>query len=207
MKKIVPIALSLAWVVGLGVQLFGSANGQPSANTQINSLLNQNESSEIRKAPEFALKDLNGKDVKFSDSNGKVRLVYFFYASCDDVCPITTKQMEDVQEKLKEKGIFGKDVQFVSITVDPKRDTENVLKAYANKFNADPSGWTFLRGDEKETQQIADKFGGHVEKDTDGKFLHSDRLFLVDRNGSVVKQYVKAETQEILKDIIKLAKE
>ena len=69
----------------------------------------------------------------------------FIYTSCTDVCPMLTDKWRSVQEKL------GSDVRakiaFLSITVDPERDTPEVLKEYAQNFGADLKGWSFLTGD------------------------------------------------------------
>ena len=77
----------------------------------------------IMRAPDATLQTLDGKEVSIHDTQGKVRVVEFYYANCPDICPLTTANMVQVQNRLKEKGLFGKDVEFISITFDPKNDT------------------------------------------------------------------------------------
>jgi protein SCO1/2 len=134
-------------------------------------------------AADFTYNDIEGNPVTFSDSNGKVRLVYFFYSNCPDVCPPTTFMMSQVQDKLKEEGIFGSKVEFFSVTIDPERDTPEALKTFSSKFHADYTGWKFLRGDEKETAELAKKYQLLVTKDKDGNFGHMNLIVLVDKKG------------------------
>lgn len=134
---------------------------------------------------EFSYSDINGETVSLSGTNGKVRLLYFFFANCPDVCPPTTFVMSEVQDELKDEGLFGKNVQFLSVTIDPDRDTPELLKNYAERFDADQEGWKFLRGDEQETAKLAEKYGILVQKDNDGNFGHMNLIVLLDEKGQI----------------------
>lgn len=136
-------------------------------------------------AADFTYNDIDGNPVTFSEADGKVRLVYFFYSNCPDVCPPTTYMLSQVQEKLKAEGKFGSKVEIFSITIDPTRDTPEALKTFAGKFNADFTGWKFLRGDEQETADLAKKYQLAVIKDKDGNFGHSNLVVLVDKKGRI----------------------
>jgi len=81
--------------------------------------------------------------------------------------------------------LFGKDVQFLSVTIDPERDTPELLRKYAEQFEADPEGWKFLRGDEKETADLARKYQILVQKDNDGNFGHMNLIVLLDKKGQI----------------------
>jgi len=129
-------------------------------------LQQQNKEDELPvqgKGAEFSYTDMNGETVTLSGTNGKARLLYFFFANCPDVCPPTTFVMSQVQDQLKEEGIFGKDVEFLSVTIDPERDTPELLKDYSERFDADPAGWKFLRGDEEATKKLAREYQILVE--------------------------------------------
>ena len=159
-------------------------------------------------APDFELTDINDNTVRFKDLDGKVRMVYFFYASCTDVCPITTQQMVQIQNKLKEKGLFGKDIQFISISVDPERDTPSVLEEFGDRFGVDWDRWIFLRGEtEEQIEQISYGFKAGLVKLNNDEFMHSDRLFLVDRSGMIRKMDADHDVEELVKDIQALLKE
>src|ERR1700730_7837980 len=109
-------------------------------------LMQQNKKNELPvqgKGTEFSYSDSYGANVTLSNTNGKARLLYFFFASCPDVCPPTTFLMSQVQDELKKDGVFGNKVEFLSVSIDPTHDTPKVLKEYAKRFNADSSGWKF----------------------------------------------------------------
>ncbi len=151
-------------------------------------LQQQNKKDELAvfgQGEEFSYTDMNGENVSLSGTNGKVRLLYFFFANCPDVCPPTTFVMSQVQDELKEEGLFGKEVQFLSVTIDPERDTPELLRDYAKRFDADPEGWKFLRGDEKETAALAEKYNILVQKDKDGNFGHMNLIVLLDKKGQI----------------------
>lgn len=176
----------LVLCAAMGIYLYLSSTKGSSVN------LDQN-----LKAPNFALTDLDNNKVTLADTNGKVRVVYFFYANCPDICPPTTYLMTQVQNKLKDKGTFGKDVEFMWITFDPKRDTTEALKTYEGKFDIDTSSWKFLREDsEADTEKLMTDFGlGLVKDPATNEFSHSDVITFVDRKG-VVRKYMTGSIDE-----------
>src|SRR5262249_12645453 len=89
---------------------------------------------QIAPPPAFALTSQDGTRVSLADLRGKVVALTFIYTSCIDTCPVLTALMALVQDKLGQD--FGEKVAFVSITVDPERDTPEVLKQYADTFGA-----------------------------------------------------------------------
>jgi protein SCO1/2 len=177
----------LALCAAMGIYLYLSSTKEAAPN------LDQN-----YKAPSFELTDLDGNKVSLENTNGKVRVIYFFYANCPDVCPPTTFLMSQAQNELKKQGTFGKDVEFLSITFDPVRDTPEAMKKFASKFDIDSSGWKFLREDsEEQTKELMKGFGLGLIKDNNGYFTHADAITFVDRQGSVRKAMIgaKDETQ------------
>jgi len=85
-------------------------------------------------AKDFSLKDADGKTRTLADFKGKVVVLFFGYAQCPDVCPTTMTEMAQVKQQL---GSDGDKLQVLFVTVDPARDTPEVLKAYMGAF--DPS--------------------------------------------------------------------
>jgi protein SCO1/2 len=83
-------------------------------------------------ARDFKLTDMNGQVRTLSDFKGKVVVVFFGYAQCPDVCPTTMTEMAQVKQKL---GKNGDKLQVVFITVDPERDTPEIMKAYMGAFD------------------------------------------------------------------------
>ena len=103
-------------------------------------------------ARELNLTDADGKPRRLSDFKGKVTVVFFGFTQCPDVCPTTLVELVQVKKAL---GADGDRVQGVFVTVDPERDTAEVLKAYVGGFDA---GFVALRGTPEETQTAAKNF-------------------------------------------------
>lgn len=108
--------------------------------------------------PNVRLITHEGRAVRFYDDllKGKAVVINLVYTHCEDACPLETARLEQVQRLLG--GRVGKDLHFYSISIDPKRDTPAVLKAYAEKFRAGP-GWLFLTGDESDIRLLAKRLG------------------------------------------------
>src|SRR5215470_934233 len=100
----------------------------------------------------------DGKTLRFYDDviKGKVVVMNFIYTNCPDICGLTTARMSQVEDRLGEAA--GRDIFFVSLTVDPERDTPAKLKEYANAFHIGPR-WLFLTGKPDDIRAINAKFG------------------------------------------------
>jgi protein SCO1/2 len=107
--------------------------------------------------PDVTLTTQDGKDVKFYDLvKGRVVAIDLIYTNCQFACPIETSKLARLQQILGDR--MGRDVFFVSISIDPEHDTPAVLKAYGAKFNAGP-GWTFLTGKMSDIDVLSRKLG------------------------------------------------
>lgn len=163
----------------------------------------------IRPVADFSMENVDGRTVTLQDTNGQVRLFYFFFANCPDVCPMTTFRLSQVQDILKEKGLFGKDASIVSVSFDPARDTREKIRAFGDKFKADYAGWYFLRGDQQKTIDLAmNSFQILINKDQNDNFVHMDLIGLVDREGQLRAIYrPQATAAEIAQGVEDLARE
>src|SRR4051812_8586433 len=132
--------------------------------------------------PNVTLTTHEGKTVRFYDDllKGKAVAVNLMYTSCTDECPLETARLVQVQQLLGER--VGKDLFFYSISIDPKRDTPEVLKAYAQKFGVGP-GWLFLTGNEDEIKLLARKLGLARGNDGGSRDRHMPVLMLGDEPG------------------------
>ena len=83
-------------------------------------------------------------------------VIELIYTHCVDICPLETARLAQVQKMLGDR--VGKDIFFYSISIDPTRDTPEVLKAYAEKYHVGP-GWTFLTGKKEDIDLISKKLG------------------------------------------------
>lgn len=108
--------------------------------------------------PNIPLVAHDGRSVRFFDDliKDKVVAINFIYTNCPDACPLETAMLLDVQEILGDR--IGRDVFLYSITIDPERDTPEVLRQYAEKFKIGP-GWLFLTGKDADITLLRRKLG------------------------------------------------
>jgi protein SCO1/2 len=133
----------------------------------------------------FSLSGEGNKTITQQDLKDKTVLMFFGYASCPDVCPTTMAQLTEVLEKL---GDDAKDVRIIFVSVDPHRDTPDVLQAYVNAFNKNAIG---LTGNEKQIAALARRYrvAYQIEKPKPGDdakiydVTHSRGVFIFDKTG------------------------
>lgn len=136
-------------------------------------------------AADFTLTDLNGKPFTLSSTHGKVVMLYFGYTSCPDICPLTMSDMAGARADL---GADGQDVQIVFVTVDPERDSQEVLQKFVPAFDPGNIG---LRGTPEEIKAAADAFGVKYQKtplkDSALGYAvdHSAFIYVIDRSGQL----------------------
>jgi protein SCO1/2 len=118
-----------------------------------------------------------------------------------------TDKMARVQDELG--ADFGTRIAFVSITVDPERDTPEVLKEYAEAFDADFAGWSFLTGTPTAVREVAHQYGLAVVPGPDGQVDHTLLTTLVDRHGAMRVQYLgyRFDPDEFRHDLLDLLNE
>ena len=161
--------------------------------------------SKIGPAPEFTLTNQDGNRIALKDLRGKVLAITFIFASCTDTCPLLTATMAGLQDRLG--AAFGPHVYFVSITVDPERDTPEVLKRYAEAHRANLAGWAFLTGTAAEIRAVAKGYGIYYRKTDRGDIDHTFLTSLVDQSGTLRVQYmgVRFNPDEMLRDLQSLS--
>lgn len=108
--------------------------------------------------PNLPVQDQNGRALHFYDDliKDKIVVVSFIYTKCKDICPLVTARLALLEEKLGD--LAGRDVHFVSISIDPAYDTPERLKAHAEAFHTG-AGWTFVTGAPDDIAQIRYKLG------------------------------------------------
>ena len=116
--------------------------------------------------PNVELVRHDGATVRFQDDlmEGKVFILNFMYTTCADVCPLETARLSEVQAILGDR--VGKDIHMYSITVDPDRDTPEVLADYRERFGVQ-DGWDFFTGDEMEILSLRRRFGLYFDDTED----------------------------------------
>jgi len=163
--------------------------------------------SKIGPAPEFTLTQQDGRRLALKELRGKVLVITFIFASCADTCPLLTAKMAGLQSRLGSD--FGSKVYFLSITVDPERDTTEVLKRYAEAYKANLAGWAFFTGTKAEIRDVAKRYGIYYKKMPRGDVDHTFLTSLVDQNGTLRVQYmgVRFNPDEMLRDLQSLLRE
>ena len=144
----------------------------------------------IREAPGFTLTTQSGKKFSLTDLRGKVLLVGFVFTTCNGTCPATTSRMCRIHDAMKEKKIFRDgQARFLSITLDPDRDTPGVLRRYANLYDVDLSSWSFLTGSPAVVKKTFQAWGMWVKNAPNAQLQHPSRIFLVDKKGRIREIY------------------
>jgi cytochrome oxidase Cu insertion factor (SCO1/SenC/PrrC family) len=108
--------------------------------------------------PNLPVVTQDGRTLKFYDDviKGKIVVISFTYLACTDICPLVTARMAQLEDKLGD--IVGRDIFFVTMTLDPERDTPRGFKEYANAFGTGP-GWLFLTGAPGDIRTINARLG------------------------------------------------
>src|SRR5918911_4533385 len=129
--------------------------------------------------PNVPLVTQDGATVHFYDDliKGKAVAINLMYTSCKDECPLETARLVQTQKILGDR--IGKDLFFYSITIDPRIDTPEVLKDYADKFHVGP-GWVFLTGEENDIRLVAKKLGLNYSRDQLASDGHGTQMMLGD---------------------------
>lgn len=136
-----------------------------------------------------------GDEYDLGDRPKKARLIEFMYTRCPDVCPVTTLEMSKLRKQLQDEGVFGDKVEFITITIDPERDTEEALREYAGRFEvtSPDDGWVFLRGSEEDTKKVADSLGFLYRDPGSGEIIHSTFMYFMDEDDHLLEKFTMGE--------------
>lgn len=139
---------------------------------------------EKKRVPEFEFINQDGDTITDKDYLGKVYVIEYFFTTCPSICPIMNENLISVQNEVDDDKNFG----IVSITIDPKHDTPEVLKEYAKNYGVTNPNWNFLTGDRNKIYEMANSgFGIFADEDetVPGGFAHSGLFALIDKEGYV----------------------
>jgi protein SCO1 len=151
-----------------------------------------------RHVPDFSLTNQFGQQVSWKDmmykrndslTEGKIVVVDFFFTHCPTICPTMTNNMKLLRDNIKSNNVVGDRsadfVQFLSVSVDPERDSVPELKKWADRFQVNPENWWLLTGNKKEIYdwaknglQLGIIDGGNV----DSNFMHPQLFMLLDKD-------------------------
>lgn len=162
----------------------------------------------------ISLVTMHNEKYEFSNSDKKLKLVEFMYTHCPDICPTTTQRMNLLKNDLVAEGVFGKNVEFISVSIDPYRDTPDEMLTYMKTFDIEDDGnWTLLTGDQtnikqdqREIRELAEAFQFQYRDPGDGFYVHSTFVYLLDENNKFIKKFPMGEDfnkDEVFKKIMK----
>lgn len=142
--------------------------------------------------PHFALTERSGRTMNTDQLKDKVWIANFIFTRCAGTCPLLTRQMANLQKDLESHPRW-RDMQLVTISVDPDYDTPLRLQQYAESYGADPEHWLFLTGTRHAIRNLCrEGFKQTVEDIPDNPampILHTQNLVLVDRNNHIRGYY------------------
>jgi len=158
--------------------------------------------AKYHKISDFKLTNQNGKEITQANYKDKIYVADFFFTTCQDICPVMTKNMYQLQEELKNDN----EILLLSHTVIPEVDTVEQLKEYAIENNVDDSKWNLVTGDKKQIYELARKSYLAVEDSNFNKFdmIHTENFMLIDKEKQIRGFYDGTNSEEIkrlLKDI------
>lgn len=137
-------------------------------------------------ALDFTLRDSDGRAVALADFRNKVAVLHFIYTNCPDVCPLHAERIAEIQRMVNQTPM-KEQVQFVTITTDPRRDTPEALRDYGQAHGLDPANWVFLTAGQDEpedtTRRLAEAYGLKFTKTDDGYQMHAVVTHVIDQGG------------------------
>ncbi len=147
-----------------------------------------NQLLQFEKVPAFEFTDQNNSLVSNSNFEDKVYVVEFFFTSCPTICPRMNENMVKIQNEFYGNPSFA----IASVSIDPERDSPEVLKAYAKEKGATLKNWYFLTGDKDDVYTFSNdgfRLYAGENKDVEGGFEHSGLFALIDKEG-----YIRSRT-------------
>jgi protein SCO1/2 len=149
--------------------------------------------------PEFSLVERSGKEITLANLRGTIWIADFIYTTCTDTCPLHTAEMGKLQEKWNDKP----GLKLVSFSVDPEKDTAEVLSRYADRYKADSQRWLFLTGAKEEiTRLVQEGFKLSAvpivnASSSESVIMHSPRFVLIDRQAQIRGYYDSRDQQAL----------
>ena len=158
--------------------------------------------AKYHKISDFKLTNQNGEEITQANYKDKIYVADFFFTTCQDICPVMTKNMYQLQEELKNDN----QILLLSHTVIPEVDTVEQLKKYAIENNVDDSKWNLVTGDKKQIYELARKSYLAVEDSNYSQYdmIHTENFMLIDKERQIRGFYDGTNSEDInrlLKDI------
>jgi protein SCO1/2 len=145
-----------------------------------------------------------GKQIEFKDLQGEPLVVVMIYTSCRTACPRLVADMRGIEAVVAEKETKG--IKYVLVSIDPKNDTPEKLKAFAKENGMDGPQWLFLQGTEDGVRDFANILAVKYKEISPMDFSHSNIISVFDKKGVLryQKEGLGLESKEIVEQIIQI---
>ena len=131
----------------------------------------------------------NGNDIQWKDFKGNVLVVVMIYTSCKAACPILIADMRDIRKTVDASDMpHKKKVKYILVSIDPKVDTPEHLKKFAQESGMDDDQWVFLRSDEEKTREFAAVLAVNYKQISPVDFSHSNIISVFNAVGELAAQ-------------------
>ena len=131
----------------------------------------------------------NGNDIQWKDFKGNVLVVVMIYTSCKAACPILIADMGDIRKTVDASDMpHKKKVKYILVSIDPKVDTPEHLKKFAQESGMDDDQWVFLRSDEEKTREFAAVLAVNYKQISPVDFSHSNIISVFNADGELAAQ-------------------
>lgn len=151
--------------------------------------------------PDFKTVNQYGDSITSKNLDGKIYVADFFFTTCPSICPIMHRNMLNVYGAYKN----DKDIRIISYTIDPKHDSVNVLKSYADKLGIAGNSWWLLQGKKEEIYKLSESYlVRKPEEDAKQLFIHDGYFILVDKQKRIRGTYdgtVPDQVNRLIADI------
>ena len=204
-----PVNKTLQWVVWTALGLLIVGIGIGFVRQQWKSMEHRSDVAldRFNTVPDFTLTERTGQPFHASTLKGQIWLADFFFTACPGPCLVMNGKMEAIGQALTRDHA---NVRQVSFSIAPQQDTPEVLRRYAARFHAPADKWFFLTGDQDTIYNLARKVfllptvdntnkPGRVADE--GDFIHSEKIALVDRNGSI-RAYFDSGNPEVVQQVL-----
>ena len=142
--------------------------------------------------PKFKLLDQDGKDFTDEQLRGKPFVASFVFTHCAGPCPMMFARMAKMQT-----AVTNSDIKLVTFTVDPERDTPDVLKDKAKQLGAEPGRWFFLTGDKDSVHKLLKDMLMPTPGPEDDPLMHTTAFYLFDAAGTCRGRYISTVTEQM----------
>jgi len=130
--------------------------------------------------------DQNGTKIDLGKFKNKKVVIAMFFASCMSACPVIVNDMKRIEAKIPESKL--KNYRFVLVSIDPERDTPQVLKKYAEERSLSSKRWTLLTGSNDDVMELGMMLGFKYSKNENGGFTHTNLISFLDKKGEIIYQ-------------------